>query len=205
MIVSNMVPDALGEIAQNGLALGLGDFRSDNVKVFTNYHPEWQELYAKNGWFRKDPVVASALTGSEVRDWSTLNSNQNPVMAAAREFGLHDGLVASSEIGGNKCIAGLSFDKPLSRSARRQVQASVNKIHRDHLVERALELTPAQKDLVYLFANGFRAKQAADIFEVSEEAIKQRKLGIQGKLGVNNFMVVVNICAMAGITFHRIS
>ena len=82
---------------------------------------------------------------------------------------------------------------------------AVQRSHTDHLLQRTETLSDTQVDLVALFANGFRAKQVADYFQISEEAVKQRKVIIQKHLGVNNFLVVVNLCAMAGLTLPRIS
>lgn len=198
-------PGELCDMARNGMAIGIGHFSTGDIDVFTNYTQEWQNAYNTNGWITKDPVVATGLHRTGCYDWPAMEPDSNAFTAAAFDSGLRTGIVISQEIAGNRCIAGLCNDTPLSDAARNSAARAVRELHLDYLASRAVTLSQAQKDLVYLFANGFRAKQAADLFEISEDAIKQRKLSIQKHFGVNSFMVVINICARAGLTFHPIS
>lgn len=205
MRLISKVPDDLGSIANNGLAIGVGQFSTGNVDVFTNYPTEWQSAYDANGWISDDPVVRAGATTTGCFDWPELDPRTSDFASAAMDSGLHSGLLVANEIGGNRCIAGLACDKPLSAAARAHAETVVRNFHLETLTERASNLRPAQKELVYLFANGFRAKEVANLFDISEDTIKQRKQLIQRQIGVNNFLVVVNICARAGITFHPIN
>lgn len=194
----------LGEIASDGFAIGLGHFPTGDVTVHTNYHPDWQQLYFNKGWIQSDPVVITGLRSTGICDWVDPSKTQSVVMQAAADHGMRRGVTVATEIGGNRCIVGLAHFKILSDAARAAAQATVRDIHLKHLTGLAQSLSEGQKELVALFAAGLRAKQVADYFSISEEAIKQRKATIQRYLGVNNFLVVVNLCAMAGLTVPRI-
>ncbi|MCG7520868.1 autoinducer binding domain-containing protein [Ruegeria sp. Ofav3-42] len=205
MIQKDMIPDKLLDVASRGMAIGAGDFLGGNLDVFSSYAPEWQAEYFSNNWMAVDPVISTGIRNTGLLDWPELNPRKNSFTGAAHDFGLTQGVVVSQDIGGNRCIAGIACDEPLSDAKRKMIEREVRTLHLDSLALRAEQFSDAQKDLIYLFANGYRGKNVAEIFEVSEDAIKQRKLHIQRHLGVNSFMVVVNICARAGITFHPIS
>jgi DNA-binding NarL/FixJ family response regulator len=125
--------------------------------------------------------------------------------AAACDLGLNKGTIVAHEIDGHRCLLGLAHSSPISLSAESAAEHAVRKLHFRHLCARAQTLSSTQKELVYLFANGYKAKQVAAHFEISEDAIKQRKQIIQRVIGVNSFISTVNICSSAGITIHPIS
>lgn len=192
-------------IASNGLAIGLGDFRTGNIDIQSTYDPRWQQEYHANDWLQIDPVVTHGVQQLGTYAWPTIPACDSEFGQAAHDFGITRGWIVSQCIGGNQCIAGLSIQKPLTVTAIKQAEHLVREMHLDYLTQKAHSLSDSQKDLVYLFANGYRAKNAAEVFGISEEAVKQRKVIIQKHLGVNSFMVVVNICARAGLNFHPIS
>lgn len=195
--------DILSDIAANGFAAGMGNFLSGDIEVHTNYRNDWQALYQKHRMVERDPVVLIGIRHSGVTDWPQPADTDNEVIRRAADFGIRNGITVANSIGGNRLIVGLSADRPLSKSARDAAFETIQETHISQLIIRAEALSEAQKDLVALFANGFRAKQVAEFFEVSEEAIKQRKGVIQNKIGVTSFLTVVNICAMAGLTRPR--
>ncbi len=199
------IGEDLGNLAACGMAVGVGDFQSGNIDLFSNYPEEWQSLYFSKGLMKQDPIVHAGLTQLGCNAWPALNQRNQVFMGAAHDHGLRDGIVVSNLIGGSRCIAGIATSSEANATERQTALAALRGLHLDYLTERATSLSTSQKELVYMFANGLRGKEIAALYGVSEQAIKQRKLHIQKHIGVNNFLVVVNVCARAGITFHLTS
>ncbi|MEX0302871.1 MAG: autoinducer binding domain-containing protein, partial [Leisingera sp.] len=90
------------------MAIGLGNFRTGQVQALTNYASDWQALYQENGWIQQDPVVAAGLRSTGLMHWSHAVSPKSQFTEAASDFGLRSGFVIASDVGGNRCIAGIS-------------------------------------------------------------------------------------------------
>ena len=205
MDIRDTIPETISDIATTGLAIGIGDFKSGQVDIASTYRPDWQETYFANEWMMRDPVVMTGLTHLGVSEWPSLDQTDSRVLKAASDFGIRSGLVLATEISGNRCVAGLSTSQPVSAAARQEAIRALREMHFETLMARAHALTLAQKDLVFLFANGHLAKEVAEIMQISVHTVKQRKLFIQRHIGVNSFMAVVNVCACAGLTIHPIN
>ena len=181
-------------------ALGVGDFASGNVAFLSTYPGDFQELYFKENWATKDPVIRNCANRNTEFHWITPSAANDQVMTTAADFGLSTGMSVSSVIGGNSCIMSLASDRRLKPSAKAHVRKELSKLHAKHLAKNAHKLSKTQIDLVTMFAHGMRAKEVADIYGISEEGIKLRKLRIQKTMGVTNFMTVVHLCALEGVT-----
>lgn len=196
--------ELLGNIAENGFAVGLGLFQRGDVTVHTNYRQDWQQFYMKRGLMMRDPVVTDGLRRPGFSLWPEASETTNVVIRSATDFGIGRGMTYSSRLAGQHCLVGLSREKPLSNAERKTIIETVRANHVDHLIAQTEKLSPQQCELVELFANGHRAKDVARHFAISENAVKQRKLTIERKLGVANFLCVINICAMSGLTIPRV-
>lgn len=205
MDIQNSIPAIISDIATTGLAIGVGDFASGNVDIISTYRQDWQEAYFSNDWMAADPVVETGLRQVGVSPWPSIGATNSRVMKAAADFGIHSGLVLATEIAGSRCVAGLSTPGNVSLAAREEAIRALREMHLRNLTARAEGLSNSQKDLVYLFANGYLGKQVSEIMQISIDTVKQRKLAIQRQLGVNSFMAVVNVCACAGLTIHPIN
>jgi DNA-binding CsgD family transcriptional regulator len=194
-------PATLAEIATNGLAIGIGNLQPDDVSVQTNYNPDWTNLYNTKGWIAQDPAVSLGLTRTGIQEWS-LAPHQGEFQKAAFDHGLSQGIVVSSNIGGSRCIAGMSLRANPNDSERRAALMATQRHHLQHLTERGRKLSQPQKDLVFLFSMGLRSKEVAAEFGISEDAVKQRKLTILKQLGANNFLVAVNIISRIDCEDH---
>ena len=192
------------DIADCGLAIGIGSFSSGELGLFTNYPTEWQKQYFELDGLSYDPVPAIGMRKLGLSEWDNSKPN-NHFTEAAYAHGLTGGIVFSQKIGGNHMIAGLSVKKSLSTISQKHAISLLREYHYQHLAKKTNSLSIEQKELVFLFANGLRAKQIAAHFGVSEATIKQRKLAVQNLLGVTNFLVAINICAYAGLTIHPIN
>ncbi|MBD8894023.1 autoinducer binding domain-containing protein [Roseibium litorale] len=197
-------PDSdLLNIGDCGLAIGIGLFSSSEPGLFTNYPLQWQEQYFELDGLSCDPVLVTGMRYPGWNSWDNRAPN-DAFSEAAYAHGLTGGIVFSQNIGGNRMIAGLSLRKQLSETSKNRAISLLREYHYQDLALKAHSLSKPQKELVFLFANGLRAKQVAAHFGTSEAAIKQRKLAIQKSIGVSSFLVVINICSYAGLTIHPI-
>lgn len=198
------VPADLADIAPHGFALGIGSFRSGQIDVHTNYSSEWQDLYHDRGWLSHDPAVISGLQGPGVHRWNAKTIQDADFKDACFSYGLKSGTSITDTIAGSSCLVGLTTNKGLTEAAVEAASRAVREAHMGYLAQKAQLLLPQHVDVVYLAAKGYRAKEISAKLDISEETVKQRKTAIQGKIGVNNFLAAVNICAIAGLTLHPI-
>lgn len=187
-------------VSEELCTVGFGNFAKGEVGYYSNYPAEFQEIYQKKGWLKLDPVVRACAPRAIVFDWAEYSGTANPVMSTAREFGMHHGVSMSSQIAGSGMIVSYAGTKQLSEAARAEAARILHKSHLERLACNALMLNNEQRELVALFAHGMRASQVAHYFEKSEDTIKLRKRRIEATLGVSNFLAVVHICAVAGVT-----
>lgn len=199
-----MLEERFQAIADEGFAIGIGNFTGGNFELLTTYSEQWQDDYFKLGGVNKDPVVRIGLKRSGLHNWSNSKPN-NEFLIAAREHNLCNGLAYSSTISGNRLIAGVSRRKTFSLSERLAIQDDLKEYHLDCLCEKVARLNPLQRSLIQLTAQGWRAKEIAFFFDVSQDAIKQRKSTIQKQIGLNNFTCVTALAARAGFAFHPIN
>ena len=198
------VPDNLREIAPQGLAIGIGSFRTGEIEVHTNYSKDWRSLYDSRGWLVDDPAVRAGLAGLGCSSWDSASIVNPDFKEACRDFGLKSGISVTSEIGGSLCLVGMTTNRSLSVAAIEEATRAVRQAHMKSLVTKAAQLSPQHIEVVYLAANGYRAKEVANKLYLSEETVKQRKAAIQRQIGVNNFLAAVNVFAIAGLTLHPI-
>jgi len=202
--ISNSANQFEDLIGNKGFAIGTGRFDTGEIDVRTTYKTDWINLYNSNGWLTSDPVVRKGTSFTGFGTW-TLDGASREFATAAEDFGLRQGAVISSSIGGHRCIAGLPLDGPADEKIRRILLQHTRRIHLETLMENARQLSDSQQELVNLFAFGLRAKQVAAEMGITTEAVKQRKLTIQKTLGVDNFLVAVNICSRMDALRHLIN
>ncbi|MFY0623877.1 MAG: autoinducer binding domain-containing protein [Pelagimonas sp.] len=204
MIFNHSAPAELTEIATKGLAIGTGNFHTQEVEVSTSYDTEWTNLYNSNGWIAIDPAVKLGMSCLGTHEWA-LDPRTNDFAKTAHDFGLSQGIAISSNIGGNRCIVGMCLDSPPSASTISAAKHATQRHHLAHLTAKARSLSQQQKDLVFLFSMGLRSKEVAAEFGISEDAVKQRKLTILKHIGANNFLVAVNVCSRLDCEDHLLS
>lgn len=78
-----------------------GNFDGFTNVINVSYPEEWIRLYWQNGYFEVDPVFQSALQKPGTQHWKTTyqgasSPKQKEFMAAAKEFGLADGVTTGS-------------------------------------------------------------------------------------------------------------
>ena len=78
-----------------------GHFDGFTNVINVSYPEEWIRLYWQNGYFEVDPVFQTALHKPGTQHWGTIyqatdSPKQREFMAAAKEFGLGDGITTGS-------------------------------------------------------------------------------------------------------------
>lgn len=78
-----------------------GAFEGFTNVINVSYPEEWLRLYWQNGYFEVDPVFQTALQKPGTQHWQTTykdatSEKQREFMAAAKEFGLGDGITTGS-------------------------------------------------------------------------------------------------------------
>lgn len=78
-----------------------GAFEGFTNVINVSYPEEWLRLYWQNGYFEVDPVFQTALQKPGTQHWQTTykdagSDKQQEFMAAAKEFGLGDGITTGS-------------------------------------------------------------------------------------------------------------
>ncbi|WP_057465647.1 autoinducer binding domain-containing protein [Pseudovibrio sp. POLY-S9] len=199
-----MIDEHFLDICNDGFAIGVGCFKSNNIDLLTTYSADWQNQYFDLGGLTKDPVVAFGTQYTGLHHW-TNDAPSNDFLAAARDHNLHHGLAFSTVIAGNRLIAGISRQVVFTDAEKAVIQTLLREYHLNKLCQRMLHLSPTQKILVQLTAQGFRAKEIAFHFNVSEATIKQRKSKIQDIIGINNFTCITSLAARAGFAFNPIN
>ncbi|MGH0001324.1 autoinducer binding domain-containing protein [Pseudovibrio ascidiaceicola] len=199
-----MLDERFHAIADHGFAIGIGSFVENDFDLQTTYASEWQKEYFNLGGLAKDPVVQFGLRSSGLQTWDN-SSPKTDFLRAAHDHNLCHGVAFSNAISGSKLIAGVARSRGFSLLERTAIQTNLREHHLNQLCEKTKQLNPLQKTLVQLSAQGCRSKEIAHYFEVSEEAIKQRKSKIQKLIGVNNFTCVTALAARVGFAFHPIN
>jgi DNA-binding CsgD family transcriptional regulator len=78
-----------------------GNFDGFTNVINVSYPEEWIRLYWQNGYFEVDPVFQTALQKPGTQHWATIyretsSPKQREFIAAAKEFGLGDGITTGS-------------------------------------------------------------------------------------------------------------
>lgn len=103
-----------------------GRFDGFTNVVNVSYPEEWIKLYWQNGYFEVDPVFQTALNKAGTQHWGTTyreatSPKQQEFMAAAKEFGLGDGITTGSSDLACRVATFCSFASAESVDAERYV------------------------------------------------------------------------------------
>jgi|GEM_PF-6208281 len=109
----NEVIERLLEIADVAYTAGCGLNTSNPWGAVTTYPPSWLQVYVKEGYQGRDPVLMFMSKGSGVINWRDLQGDDASlaVMERAKEFGLHNGTVYSNPAQGLKCSVSVCHKK----------------------------------------------------------------------------------------------
>ena len=199
-----MLCERFKDISDQGYAIGITNSDEPHLNYVTTYSSTWEDEYFSLNGPVNDPVCILGRRKSGLQQLD--NTKPTTVfMQAAFDHHIKKAIVYSDVIAGSKLYAGISLKSGLTEIDLNVIKDSLREYHLNQLQERVSHLSTTQKNLIMLSAQGFRAKEIAHHFNVSEAAIKQRKRKIQQTIGVNNFACVIALAARAGYAFHPIS
>jgi DNA-binding CsgD family transcriptional regulator len=207
-------PNALGGLVRlgpNGTFSGFGDV------VNAGYPDEWLYLYWKNGFADVDPVFISALRSAGTRHWQEIyqtvsSEKEREFIAAARQFGLHDGITTGSldQACGVATFCSFAGEHPLD--AKRLVPLVEYLGYYIHMAllrtasksapvadRRVKELSPREVTVLNWMKNGKTNWEIGKILGVSERTVRFHVESIFSKLGVTSRSQAVAIAIERGL------
>ncbi|HSA62892.1 MAG TPA: LuxR family transcriptional regulator [Nitrospiraceae bacterium] len=181
-----------------------GAFEGFTNVINVSYPEEWIRLYWQNGYFEVDPVFQTALQKPGTQHWQTTyraasSVKQQEFMAAAREFGLADGITTGSADPACRVATFCSFASADSIDATRYVPlveyfgyhvhlallrtAPKNPQSMDRCVK---QLTLRELTILNWVKNGKTNWEIAQIMGVTERTIRFHVESIFSKLDVTS-------------------
>ncbi|MCA0905152.1 LuxR family transcriptional regulator [Ruegeria marisrubri] len=176
-MLQDFLLDKLHDIADDGVAIGFGFGQNGQPgEHFCTYSQAWQDHYWSNGLIYKDPVIAFGATNLGVLRWSDAeDSGPDNAVFQARDFGMKDGLVISVQVDGERAIAGLATASRPSDADISEARAIVAALQAIKAGEPKISLTPRQKDILRLIADGASAASAAHELKIDESTVNFHK------------------------------
>lgn len=177
-----LLGDELTKIGFDRYAIGTG-FHTGELEFQSTFDQNWQQFYFENEFQKLDPLPYCALAGETPLRWSDVQKRmkKNPVMNAARDFGLKQGFGLSC--GGY--VVSAYHDGEITDLDLGFVQSSMARIIRrlDTSVE---PLTKSQQGLVDLLGVGLPMTQIAQILGITPDGLKTAKRRLFQKYKVNS-------------------
>ena len=186
---------------------------SPEVYGINNYDDLWWQQYVENRWIECDPIPRYCIDNHAPRLWSIdgwadevghrWEYDDPAAVGFFREverFGARSGLVIPYHLGDNsRCLLNLPHPEPIEISrpllvrARMSVFAvmpelmlAVQKVYRLLKGSALPNLTPREKEALFLVSEGFTSKEIAGQLGISPRTVDQYMMEVQRKLGVSN-------------------
>lgn len=187
-MIATMIPNfdreraKLREIATSGFVLGLGMSWQGPEHLHSEFPEEWRNLYERENLYVGDPVLLWHIVNTGFRRWSEIRlPDAVGVMKKARTFGLNYGAVFAQKSDGGRCFLSVARDdRELENSELEQIDAKF-RVWVDLIMDRSV-LTPGELDILRAFRDGFAQRETAEMFGISESAVKQRAIKACSKL-----------------------
>ncbi len=191
----------IGGLARLGAT---GTFEGFTNVINVSYPEEWLRLYWQNGYFEVDPVFQTALRKPGTQHWQATyqeaaSEKQRQFMAAAKKFGLGDGITTSSADPACKAATFCSFASDDSVDAARYIPlveyfghyihlallrtAPIHAQSVDHCVK---QLTLRELTILNWMKNGKTNWEIAQIMGITERTIRFHIESIFSKLDVTS-------------------
>lgn len=167
----------LHNIATDGVAIGFG-FSSNGQPTdhLCTYKPDWQQHYWENGLIYRDPIISFGVRNLGAVRWSDVDKMEHSdAVLQAREFGMTNGIVLSVQVDGERAIAGLATEGRPSEVAIREARTILAALQASKSGEPAITLTPRQKDILRLIADGASAADTAHELRIDVSTVNFHK------------------------------
>jgi len=219
--------DAFAEVRKVADFFGLNSFaisgipeaheKMDPYVLLNGWPEEWAARYLDNQYFRIDPVIQRTLLSDNAFVWSDALAHMNvdrrgmTFMREATDFGFVNGFsVPIHSIMGFRAIVTYASDRiDLSSEARGALHMisiyAHNKIKelksggKGGLLERAIHLTPREKECISWCADGKTAWEISAILGISERTVSHILENAQKKMNTTNRTQLVAESLRAGL------
>jgi LuxR family quorum-sensing system transcriptional regulator SolR len=187
----------------------------DKYLFLSNYSPEWQERYARQGYLAIDPTVKHGFSSILPVLWSdpSMQHDAPEFWEEARSHGLNEG-VAQSVWGPQGVFSMLSLSRDSLKFTHAELVAKMPKIIRlTQLVHFGMsrlilpqgvpatagDLLPHEKEVLKLLAAGMTSQQIADRLNLIKPTVNSRLDNASDKLGASNRMDAVCGAVILGL------
>lgn len=201
------------------MVIGVLDLSSDRPALRDIYNhsfpKDWVNLYTEESLHSRDPVVSSAAKSRVPFLWSSTSDKRDPILDAARDYGLIDGIAfASSPNAFGRQKALLSFAgshkvmlSVLEKSAAALIlitpllhEAYSRTVCRKHQqIPESTVLTRRERQVVEWTMAGKSVEEIGLILSLSDDTIKFHLKNIYRKLNVVNRYQAVSVALRAGL------
>lgn len=167
----------LHEIADGGVAIGFGFDQSGQPKEhLCTYRQTWQDHYWENNLIFNDPIIAFGVRNLGAVRWSDVETvATDNAVTQAREFGMKDGIVLSVQVDGERAIAGLATVNRPSDAEINEARVILAALQAAKTGEPQIVLTPRQKEILRLIADGATAEDAAYELKIDASTVNFHK------------------------------
>jgi LuxR family transcriptional activator of conjugal transfer of Ti plasmids len=171
------------------------------VKILTNYHPEYQALYAERNFREIDPVMISARRNRAVFHWSLddlvmrgLSRELRRFRSAALHFGLRSGVTISSEgtmgsfimltfaTASPETIAPAKWDPLLSNRSLVGIRYALRNLGEHPMPQSGRRLSPRESQCLAWQAKGLKTHETAIVMKISARTVQYYLDNIREKL-----------------------
>lgn len=176
--IRNIMLTVLSDLSSAGFSIGVG-FGSEPVPLWAHstYDESWINHYVVNNFVSLDPTITHCANRPGYYTWAELEEMfpENPVLAAAHEFGLTEGNTISMKIGGVTTIASCSgaawTEEEITRAS-----AAISSLHfmAKPKVGR-VSLKSHTIEVLQLMADGIRDREIAERQGVKLETVRLRR------------------------------
>lgn len=173
----------LTQLANAGWIMGYNVTYAGPEYLENAYPDEWRRIYEQRNYWFVDPVASWSFTGNGSIRWSeiTYTLDRKPMMDHARMFGLRYGACFAVNEDNQKSFL------TLSHKEREFTDGEIADLHARFItwhsfVNRPIELTEDEKEVLRLFRSGLNRQGVAEAAEVSEATVKRRMHDANAKM-----------------------
>lgn len=170
----NLLLEELDRMAPMGYTVGLHIRFATPVVYRSTYPAAWVEIYNRNSYYLRDPVVFWGVGVTGTTRWSAVPlPDPFSVMKKAAQFGLTYGAASSYGPITSRSVIGIArSDREFTEAELEQLKDLTMRLH--VASKPPSELTRAQVEALRCLANGDRHAAAAERLGISESALKAR-------------------------------
>ncbi|AHD12163.1 helix-turn-helix transcriptional regulator [Phaeobacter gallaeciensis] len=167
----------LHNIADNGVAIGFGFSESGQpTEHICTYPQAWQNHYWEHNLIFDDPVISFGVRNLGAVRWDDVSKGtKGNAVQQAKDFGMNNGIVISIQVDGERAIAGLATSKNPSDAEISEARIILAALQAAKTGKPQIILTPRQRDILRLIADGATAEDAAHELNIEPSTVNFHK------------------------------